>query len=291
MNDKPISDLRRRMIADMTVRSFSDKTQHEYIRQVESFARFLGRSPDTASGDDIRRFQLAQVEQGAQPPKMNAQASALRFFLTITLGRADLAHQLARTHYPRKLPRVLAADQVARLIEASPGPGLKYKTALSIAYGAGLRGGEVVMLRVGDIDSKRMLIRVEMGKGRKDRHAMLSPQLLALLRVWWLQCRSRGWLFPGQDPLRPMSVRQLNRGCHMAAAAAGLGNWVSPHTLRHSFATHLLENDTDVRVIQVLLGHAKLDTTARYAHVATNVLRSLVSPLDRLTLPKEGPPS
>ena len=291
MNDKPISDLRRRMIADMTVRSFSDKTQREYIRQIETFTGFLGRSPDTANGDDIRRFQLAQVEQGAQPPKMNAQASALRFFLTVTLGRADLAHQLARTHYPRKLPRVLAADQVARLIEAAPGPGLKYKAALSIAYGAGLRGGEVVMLRVGDIDSKRMLIRVEMGKGRKDRHAMLSPQLLSLLRAWWLQCRSRGWLFPGQDSLRPISVRQLNRVCHMVAEAAGLGSWVTPHTLRHSFATHLLESDIDVRVIQVLLGHAKLDTTARYTHVATNVLRTVLSPLDQLTLPKEGPPA
>jgi site-specific recombinase XerD len=222
---------------------------------------------------------------------MNTQASALRFFFTITLGRADLAHQLARTHYPRKLPRVLAREQVARLIEAAPGPGLKYKTALSIAYGAGLRGGEVVMLRVGDIDSKRMLIRVELGKGRKDRHAMLSPQLLSLLRAWWLQCRSRGWLFPGQDSLRPITVRQLNRVCHMAAEAAGLGSWVTPHTLRHSFATHLLESDIDVRVIQVLLGHAKLDTTARYTHVATNVLRTVPSPLDRLTLPTEGPPA
>ena len=290
MSDKPISDLRRRMLADMTVRSFSDKTRHEYIRQIETFARFLGRSPDTASGDDIRRFQLAQVEQGVQPPTMNTQASALRFFFTITLGRADRAHQLARTHYPRKLPRVLAREQVARLIEAAPGPGLKYKTALSIAYGAGLRGGEVVMLRVGDIDSKRMLIRVELGKGRKDRHAMLSPQLLSLLRAWWSQCRSRGWLFPGQDSLRPITVRQLNRVCHMAAEAAGLGGWVTPHTLRHSFATHLLEDDTDVRVIQVLLGHAKLDTTARYAHVATNVLRAVRSPFEHLTLSKEGPP-
>src|SRR5215472_12891050 len=198
MSDKPISDLRRRMIADMTVRSFSDKTQNDYIRHIKTFARFLGRSPDTASGGDIRRFQLAQVEQGAQPPKMNTQASALRFFFTITLGRADLAHQLARTHHPRKLPRVLAREQVTRLIEAAPGPGLKYKTAFSIAYGAGLRGGEVVMLRVGDIASKRVPIRVEMGKGRKDRHAMLSPQLLELLRAWWSQSRPRGWLFPGQ---------------------------------------------------------------------------------------------
>src|ERR1700751_5228063 len=198
MRDKPISDLRRRMIADMTVRSFSDKTQHDYIRHIETFARFLGRSPDTANGDDIRRFQLAQVEQGAQPPKMNAQAPALPFFFTITLGRADLAHQLARTHYPRKLPRVLTPDQIARLIEAAPGPGLRHKAALSVACGAGLRGCEVVMLRVDDIDSKRMLIRVEMGKGRKDRHSMLSPQLLSVLRARWLQCRSRGWLFPGR---------------------------------------------------------------------------------------------
>jgi integrase/recombinase XerD len=291
MSDKPISDLRRRLIADMRIRTFGDKTQHDYIRHIEAFAKFLGRSPDTVTGDDIRRFQLAQVEAGAQPPKMNAQASALRFFFTITLGRADLAHQLARTNYPRKLPRVLTEDQVASLLEATPGPGLKYKAALGIAYGAGLRGCEVVSLRVGDIDSQRMLIRVEMGKGRKDRHAMLSPQLLSLLRAWWRQCRSRGWLFPGQDPLRPITVRQLNRVCHMAADAAGLGSWVTPHTLRHSFATHLLESDIDVRVIQVLLGHAKLDTTARYTHVATNLLRTVMSPLDRLTLPKEGPPA
>jgi integrase/recombinase XerD len=141
------------------------------------------------------------------------------------------------------------------------------------------------MLRVGDIDSERMLIRVEMGKGRKDRYAMLSPQLLALLRAWWRQCRSRGWLFPGRDPLLPITTRQLNRVCHMAAQAAGLGAWVTPHTLRHSFATHLLESQTDVRVIQVLLGHAKLDTTARYTHIATNLLRTVVSPLDRLSLP------
>ena len=291
MSNSPISDLRSRMIADMTVRSFGDKTKHDYIRHVEAFAKFLGRSPDTTTADDIRRFQLMQVQQGAQPPKMNTQASALRFFFTITLGRADLAHQLARTHYPRKLPRVLTPDQVAHLLEAAPGPGLKHKAALSIAYGAGLRGAEVVMLRVGDIDSQRMLIRVEMGKGGKDRHAMLSPQLLELLRAWWRQCRSRGWLFPGRDPLLPMTTRQLNRACHMAAEAVGLGGWVTPHTLRHSFATHLLESNIDVRVIQVLLGHAKLDTTARYTHVATNVLHTVMSPLERLTLPTEGPPA
>jgi integrase/recombinase XerD len=172
---------------------------------------------------------------------------------------------------------VLSPEEGARLLEAAPGPGLKYQAALSIAYGAGLRAGEVMMLRVSDIDSKRMLIRVEQGKGKKDRHAMLSPQLLELLRAWWLQCRSQGWLFPSRDPLLPITARQLNRACHMAAEAAGLGTWVSPHTLRHSFAPHLLENSIDVRVIQVLLGHAKLETTARYTHVATNVLRAVTS--------------
>ena len=279
-----ISPLRRRMLEDMSVRKFGEKTQHDYIRHIESFAKFLGRSPDTATPEDVRRFQVDQTEQGAQPPKMNTQASALRFLFITTMGRADLAHQLARLNYPRKLPRILSPEDVARLLEAAPGPGLKYKAALSIAYGAGLRGGEVVMLRVSDIDNKRMLIHVEQGKGRKDRDAMLSPQLLLVLRAWWRQGRPQGWLFPGRDPLLPMTTRQLNRACHLAAYAAGLPTWITPHSLRHSFATHLLEQHTDVRVIQVLLGHAKLDTTARYTQVATNLLRTVTSPLDQLTL-------
>jgi integrase/recombinase XerD len=288
MSEKPISDLRRRMLEDMAVRQFGEKTKHDYIRHIESFARFLGRSPDTATAEDVRRFQVHLTESGVQAPTLNSSASALRFFFATTLDRAEIARHLARVHYPRKLPRVLCPEEVGRLLEAAPGPGLKYKAALSIAYGAGLRAGEVVMLRVGDIDSKRMLIRVEQGKGRKDRHAMLSPQLLELLRAWWRQCRSQSWLFPGQDPVRPLTARQLNRVCHMAAETAGLGTWVSPHTLRHSFATHLLENDIDVRVIQVLLGHSKLDTTARYTHVAINILRTVMSPLDRL-MPPSGP--
>ena len=294
MSEQPISDLRRRMLEDMAVRKFGEKTRRDYIRHVEAFASFLGRSPDTATADEVRRYQVHLTESGVQPPTLNSSASALRFFFGTTLDRPELAHRLARVHYPRKLPRVLSPQEVGRLLEAAPGPGLKYKAALSIAYGAGLRAGEVVMLRVSDIDSKRMLIRVELGKGGKDRHAMLSPQLLALLRAWWLQCRSHGWLFPGQDPVRPLTARQLNRVCHMAAETAGLGTWVSPHTLRHSFATHLLENAIDVRVIQVLLGHAKLDTTARYTHVATNVLRAVTSPLDRLLPPRpetEKPPA
>jgi integrase/recombinase XerD len=289
MSQKPISDLRRRMLEDMAVRRFSEKTKHDYIRHIEAFTRFLGRSPDTATPEDLRRFQVHEMEQGAKPPKMNTQVSALRFFLKTTLGRLDLVHNLARVEYPRKLPRVLSPEDVARLLEAAPGPGLKYKAALSVAYGAGLRRSEVVALRVCDIDSKRMLIRVEQGKGGKDRHGMLSPQLLEVLRAWWLQCRSQGWLFPSRDPLLPITDRQLNRACHAAADAAGLGSWVAPHTLRHSFGTHLMEAGVDVRIIQVLLGHSKLETTARYTHVATNILRTVVSPLDRLTLSPPNP--
>ncbi len=290
MTHKAISPLRQRMIEDMSVRKFCEKAKHDYVRHVEIFAKFLGRSPATATGEDLRRYQVHQTENGVQPPSFNSAAVALRFFFLVTLGRPDLAHQLTRVNYPRKLPRILSLEDVARLLEAAPGPGLKYKAALSIAYGAGLRAAEVAMLRVSDIDSKRMLIRVEQGKGNKDRYAMLSPQLLEVLRAWWLQCRSKGWLFPGRDPILPMTTRQLNRACHMAADFAGLGTWISPHTLRHSFATHLLESHTDVRVIQVLLGHAKLDTTARYAQVATNILHTVTSPLDRLTLPKPDTP-
>ena len=295
MSIKPISDLRRRMIEDMSVRNFGEKTQQDYIRHVERFVTFLGRSPETATGEDLRRYQVHLTASGVQPTSMNSSTAALRFFFTTTLGLANLGQQLTRVDYPRKLPRVLSPEDVSRLLEGAPGPGLKYKAAFSVAYGAGLRAAEVVSLKVSDIDSKRMLIRVEQGKGRKDRHAMLSPQLLELLRAWWLQCRSEGWLFSGRDPFLPLTTRQLNRACKMAAEVAGLGSWISPHTLRDSFATHLLECHTDVRVIQVLLGHAKLDTTARYTQVATNTLRTVTSPLDQLALnrsknKKDDPP-
>jgi integrase/recombinase XerD len=286
-----VSPLRRRMIEDMSVRKFSAKTQHDYIRNIENFAKFLGRSPDTATGEDLRRYQVHQTQNGVHPPALNGSVAALRFLLKITLGRADLATQLARAHYPRRLPRVLSLQDVGQLLEAAPGPGLKYKAALSVAYGAGLRASEVVALTVSDIDSKRMLIRVEQGKGRKDRHAMLSPVLLEVLRAWWRQCRSQGWLFPSHDPFLPITARQLRRACHMAAEVAGLGTWITPHTLRHSFATHLLEARYEARVIQVLLGHSKLETTSHYTQVATNLLRTVTSPLDNLTLTNEGPPA
>ena len=252
----------------------------------------VGRSPDTAQAEDIRRFQVHQREIGVQPPTINGSVSALRFLFSVTLDRPDLSRRLVLARFPRKLPAVLSVEEVGRLLEAAPGP--KYRAVLGTAYGAGLRVSEVAALKIGDIDSTRMLIRVEQGKGRKDRNAMLSPQLLELLRLWWREGKRRGvmlpqgWLFPGRNSLEPISTRQINRAVHEAAEAAGIKKRVSPHTLRHSFATHLLEQDVDIRVIQVLLGHSKLDTTALYARVATKTIRSVTSPLEHLALLMEG---
>jgi site-specific recombinase XerD len=285
-SDRPVSALRARMIEDMSVRGFSEKTRNDYIRNVRSFAAFIGRSPDTATAEDLRRFQFHQAQSGVRPPSINSAVAALRFFFTVTLDRPDLARRLTIVREPRRLPAVLSVEEVTLLFAAAPGP--KYKAAFATAYGAGLRVSEVVALKAGDVDSERMLLRVEQGKGRKDRHAMLSPQLLELLRAWWREGRRlgvllpRGWLFPGRNPLEPLSTRQLNRAVHAASEAAGIKKRVSPHTLRHSFATHLLEQDTDIRVIQVLLGHAKLDTTALYTRVANTTIRTVISPLDRL---------
>jgi site-specific recombinase XerD len=275
--------LRERFIADMTVRGFTDKTRKDDLRTV---AAFLGRSPGTATAKDIRRFQIQQSEDGMNAPAMNSAVAALRFFFTTTVDRPDLSRKLIRLRYPRKLPVVLSSDEAARLIAATT--CLKHRAALSVAYGAGLRVAEVASLKVGDIDSQRMLIIVERGKGGRYRHALLSPSLLALLRAWWQEGRQQGvmrpggWLFPGQDPARPITTRQLSRVVEAAAEAAGLTKHVSPHTLRHSFATHLLEDGTDIRVIQVLLGHAKLDNTALYARVATKTVRTVTSPLDKI---------
>src|SRR2546427_2269775 len=277
MSEKPISPLRRRMIEDMTVRNFVEKTRNDYIRHVRTFTAFLGRLPDTATAEDLRRFQLHQTQTGVRPPTVNGSVAALRFFFTVTLDRPEMARHLTFVREPRKMP--VSPEEVARLLEAAPGP--KYKAALSAAYGAGLRVSEVVALKV---DSERLLLRIEQGKGRKDRFAMLSPKLLELLRDWYRIARPAVWLFPGRDPMLPMTTRQFNRAVHTAAGMAGLKKRVTPHTLRHSFATHLLEQNTDVRLIQVLLGHAKVDTTALYTQVATNVIRAVMSPLDRLTL-------
>jgi integrase/recombinase XerD len=284
MTDKATSPLRRRMIEDMTIRKLAPKTQASYIRAVRDFSIFLGRSPDQASAEDLRRYQLHLASSGVSIPNQNIRVTALRFFFSVTLGRGEITGRMPFVREPRKLPVVMSPEEVARLLAAAP--GLKYRAALSLAYGAGLRANEVVSLKVGDIDSTRMVIRVEQGKGHKDRYIMLSAHLLELLRAYWRAARPQGWLFPGQNRVNPLTTRQLNRACHVAAQAAGIDKRVSLHTLRHSFATHLLEQKVDIRVIQVLLGHKKLDTTALYSQVATRTIREVRSPLEHLAMVK-----
>ena len=281
-----VTPLRQRMIDDMRMRKLCDQTQAGYIRAVRQLAVFLERSPDTATVEDLRRFQLHLVDHGTSPITLNATITGLKFFFDVTLDRGELMAKMQPVRVPRTLPVVLNREEVARLIAAAP--NLKCQTALSIAYGAGLRASEVSALKVGDIDSQRMTLRIEQGKGRKDRYAMLSPVLLERLRAWWRLAHAQGrmlpngWLFPGLNPMDPLSTRQLNRAIHAAAEAARIDKRVSMHTLRHSFATHLLEQKVDIRVIQVLLGHQKLETTALYAQVATDLLREVISPLERL---------
>src|SRR5246500_2695825 len=233
MSETPISPLRQRMLEDMSLRGFTPDTQGDYIRAVKKLAAFLGRSPDTATAEDLRAFQLHLTASGVQPPTINTTVTVLRFFFKVTLDRPETTRHLVFVYEPRKLPRVLAPEEVLRLLEAAPGP--KHKAALSVAYGAGLRAMEVVALKVSDIDSKRMMLRVEQGKGRKDRFAMLAPQLSELVRDWWRIAHPQGWLFPGQNPVNPMTTRQLTRACHTAAEMAEIKKRVTPHTLRHSF--------------------------------------------------------
>jgi site-specific recombinase XerD len=274
------------MLDDMRMRKLNEHTQAGYIRAVRRLAAFLERAPDTATVEDLRRFQLHLVDGGTSPITLNATITGLKFFFEVTLDQGELMAKMQPVRVPRTLPVVLSREEAARLIAATG--NLKHQTALSVAYGTGLRASEVVALKVTDIDSQRMTLRVEQGKGRKDRYAMLPPLLLERLRTWWRVARAQGkmldggWLFPGMNPLDPVTPRQLNRAIHDAAIAAGIDKRVSMHTLRHSFATHLLEQKVDIRVIQVLLGHKKIETTVLYTQVATDLLREVISPLERL---------
>lgn len=282
----PVSPLRLRMLEDMRLRQLAPKTQAAYIRAVSKLAAFTKQSPDTASAEDLRRFQLHMVDAGTSPVTLNATITGLTFFFDVTLGRPDVMARMQSVRVPQKLPTVLSREEVARLLGAVG--HIKHQTALSVAYGTGLRVSEVVALKVTDIDSERMTLRVEQGKGSKDRYAMLSPILLERLRVWWRVARAQGkmldggWLFPGRDPIEALTARQLNRAIHEAATLAHIDKRVSMHTLRHSFATHLLEQKVDIRVIQVMLGHKKLETTSKYVQVATDILREVLSPLETL---------
>ncbi len=285
--EQTVSPLRQRMIEDMNVRKLAPGTQAGYIRAVKKLAKYLGRSPDQANTEDLRRFFVYLTENGVSPGTINATINGLRFFFNYTVDSPEVVRRLKGVSEPRKVPVILTPDEVRQLITATG--KLKYRAAFALGYGAGLRIKEICHLKINDIDSKRMVIRIDQGKGKKDRYAMLSDKLLELLRAWWKEAHARGrlydsgWLFPGLNPLEPMSSRQLSRVCKLAAATAEINKHVTMHALRHSYATHLLEQKVDIRVIQVLLGHSKIQTTTRYAQVATNLLKEAPSPLDGLT--------
>lgn len=277
-----MSPLRRRMIEDMTVRNLSPATQRSYIHAVAKFSRHFGRSPDRLGLEDVRAFQVHLVAHGISWAALNQTVCAVRFFYGVTLGHAEIPERIAYARSPRTLPVVLSTDEVVRFLEAVP--SLKTRTALTTAYAAGLRASEAVGLKVGDIDSERGVMLVRHGKGGKDRYVMLSAHLLRILRVYWRLARPKEWLFPGRDGSGPIDVQVLHSACRSARAAAGIDKRVTVHTLRHSFATHLLENGTDIRIIQVLLGHNNLSSTARYTKVSNGLIRRTESPLDRLQL-------
>jgi integrase/recombinase XerD len=283
MTEEAINPLRHRMIEDMTIRNLDAVTQRGYLRSVRACSRYCGRRPEHLTFEDVRRFQLHLTQRGLAPGSVNSVMVGLRFFFRVTLKRPEALDYIPMAREPQRLPVVLTQDEVARLLEAAP--SLKWRTALSVAYGAGLRASEVVGLKVSDIDSQRMRIRVEQGKGRRDRDALLSPHLLRTLRDWWTVARPPVWLFPNRlTPFDHVTPKSLNRAFHEAVRKAGIKKPVSLHTLRHCFATHLLEQGVDVRVIQVLLGHKKLETTAVYTHVVAKTLDGIESPLDLLKL-------
>jgi integrase/recombinase XerD len=277
-----MSPLRCRMIEDMTIRNLSPATQQSYLGAVTKFSRHFGRPPDRLGIEEVRAYQLHLTSQRVAWASLNQTVCALRFFYGVTLGRGEMPEMIPYARTPRRLPVVLSGEEMVRFLEAVP--GLKPRVALVTAYAAGLRLSEVVALQCADIDSTRSVIRIARGKGGKERQAMLSPRLLAILRAYWLVARPALWLFPGRNASRPISPKMLGMACHLACEAAGLTKPVTVHALRHSFATHLLENGTDLRVIQVLLGHNHLSTTALYTQVATSTIRNTASPLDRLAL-------
>jgi integrase/recombinase XerD len=294
MSTETVSPLRQRMIEDMNARKLGPHSQRSHIHSCKRFAAFLKRSPETATPEDIRRFQLHLSEIGLSICNRNRVMTGLKFLLRVTLRRLDLASEVYHLREPQKIPLVMSPDETRRLLAVAG--SLKVRVLLSLGYGCGLRAGEVVRLKVKHIDSAQKIIRVEQSKGRKDRNVMLSPETLDLLRQWWKVRPTRHdaqtplqerWLFPGRTVGKPLTTRQLSRLFHEAADAAGIKKSVTLHALRHSFATHLLERGTDIRVIQALLGHDKLDTTARYTRVATGMIANVESPLDLLSQPRK----
>jgi site-specific recombinase XerD len=291
-----VSPLRQRMIEDMNARKLGAHSQRSHIQSCKRFAAFLKRSPDTATPDDLRGFQLHLVESGVSIGNRNRIMTGVKFLVRVTLRRLDLAGEIYHLREPQKIPQVMSPDETRRLLAVAT--SLKARVMLSLGYGCGLRASEVVRLKVKHIDSAQKIIRIEQSKGRKDRNVMLSPEMIDLLRQWWKVRRGydahttplqERWLFPGSKPGQPVSTRQLNRLFHEAADGAGIRKRVCLHTLRHSFATHLLERGADIRIIQALLGHDKLDTTARYTRVATGMIARIESPLDLLSQSRKKP--
>ncbi|MCP4305514.1 MAG: tyrosine-type recombinase/integrase [bacterium] len=285
----PVMPLRQRMIEDMTARKLGRHSQRSHLSSCERFAAFLDRSPETATADDIRLFQLFLIESGASICNRNRIMTGVRFLFRVTLRRHDLAAEIYHLKEPQKVPVVMSQDEVKRLLAMAA--NIKVRAMLSLAYGCGLRAGEVVRLKVGDIDSAQTIIRIVQAKGRKDRNVMLPADILGLLRLWWKDRPRRQdrdvaagerWLFPGRNAGRPLTTRQFARLFQETVRKAGITKPVSLHSLRHSFATHLLERGVDIRVIQALLGHDKLETTARYTRVATGMIAAVDSPLDDL---------
>jgi integrase/recombinase XerD len=281
MTIQPITPLRQRMIEDMTIRRLKERTQDYYQRAVAKYAQHFRTSPAKLDYEHVRQYQLHLVQSGWKPGYVNRTMSALRFFYKVTMGRQDALEMIPLAREPKKLRQILTPEEVVRLIEAAP--SRQYRCAFSIAYGAGLRSSEVISLKVSDIDSTRMVLRIEDGKGGKDRLAKLSPQMLKELRAWWKEAKPRVFLFPGRfKTFDHISVRQYHRACRDAAIRARIDRSVHPHMLRHSFATHLLDQGVDIRVIQAMLGHKKLETTAIYAAVSPKLIQSVEGPLDRL---------
>ena len=288
-----VSPLRQRMLEDMAARKLNPHTQRSHISSCKRFAAWLKHSPETATPDEVRRFQLHLIESGASICNRSRIMTGIRFLFRVTLRRHDLAAEVWHIKEPQKLPPVLCPEEIKRVLTLAT--SLKAQAMLTLAYGCGLRAGEVVRLRAGDIDSEQMIIRIVQSKGRKDRNVMLPAEALDLLRQWW-KVRPSGhdagvapeqrWLFPGRSARLPLTTRQFGRLFKEAAKAAGLRKTLSLHTLRHSFATHLLERGTDIRLIQALLGHHKLETTARYTRVATGIIAKIESPLDDLKAPR-----
>lgn len=277
-----MSPLRRRMIEDMTIRNLSPATQRSYLHAVSRFSQYFGRAPDRLGLEDVRAYQVHLASKGVAWGSLNQVVCALRFFYGVTLGQETIPERIVYARTPRKLPTVLGSEEIVRFLESVS--SLKARVALTTAYAAGLRVSEVVVLKVSDIDSGRMVMRIENGKGGKERYAMLSAPLLGILRSYWRLARPPLYLFPGRAADKPIEPTVLHAACRSAAAAAGLDKRVSVHVLRHSFATHLLESGVDIRIIQVLLGHENLSTTARYTRVSTQVIGKTASPLDRLTV-------